>query len=236
MPHPELPNDAPANDDPKVDIGRQIIDPTKAQHCQEFSRSEFMASMAEYAAEEEAKRIEENSKNPFKRVTFKIETDDFVEFVAHKPTPEPIERLYDTTTQQQLLGLPNPNPPPRRDFVWRRWMWLPTALLVGSAFLVGAALSQKPRRAIENQGAVPTPSAPALVVQKGATVPEPTSSSSAEAESALKPLAPKASATQPSTKPIPKSEPKRVREPTPKGPVTTIPQSPYAKTPFTPVD
>lgn len=102
-----------------------------------------------------ARPMNEGSPDPFKRVTFAIDDKNFTEYVGHQPTPEPLEHLYDTTTLRRLFGLTNPDGTSKRLFVWHSWMWMPAALLVATAFMVGGYLALTARKQVIPRITVP---------------------------------------------------------------------------------
>lgn len=98
----------------------------------------------------------EDTADPFQRTSFKFAPDEYAEIVNHRPTPEPLERIFDTTTIGRIFRFRQAE----RDGAetgtfWRNWMWLPVALLIGSAFIGGGYLASKTRMHSTTQSAMP---------------------------------------------------------------------------------
>lgn len=223
---------------------------TKKSKTSSAARSPSRRSNKETVDSEE-QQDRQDPKNPFKRITFRVANEDFVKFVGHKPTPEPLERLFDTTTLVRMFALRNADGTRKRIFVWRSWMWMPAALLVAASFIVGGYLAMKPNKSNSAHAATSTTAISEPIAQSAPFHDDVRQAPTAETvnTSEARPVATVTAPTQPRiaaeaaprAKSLPKSDPKRDRRPTVKTPSTDKPNgdppsTPFAATPFTPVE
>ncbi|MGE5784896.1 MAG: hypothetical protein ACM3ZE_09910, partial [Myxococcales bacterium] len=111
----------------------------------------------------------EEAADPFKRTSFKLAPDEYAEIVNHRPTPEPLERIFDTTTIGRIFRFRHPERDGAGPF-WRNWMWVPVALLIGLAFLIGGFFALETRPQSTAQSTLSARPAPALPIDHASRI------------------------------------------------------------------